>query len=380
MSDFPFAPRVVGWELTLRCNMRCSHCGSRAGDPRPNELTVEEGFSLIDQMAELGTEVLTLSGGEPLTHPAWDKYAKRLVDHGVRTFMISNGLLLEQSVGRMLDCGLQRVGISLDGTEEVHDRIRNYPGSFRQALKGVKKAREAGIMVGVMSHISAVNRDSFPKMYEVFSEAGFEFWQIQVAFCQGRMEDDHNMLLDPADLPDFMKVVRGFQDRGGMRVVAGDNLGYFEEPCIRATPWRGCFAGRHVMGVDADGGIKGCLSFPHGLAEGNIREESLRTIWEDPQRFKFNRYFSPDMLTGHCHNCPHGVPCRAGCAVTAMSASGSRFDNPYCAYRVQSGKGAAGWAEAPAGSACPSAQAPAGSAVPSDVPSCSGGTIMDLEK
>ena len=48
MSEFPFKPRVVGWELTLRCNMNCIHCGSSAGEPRPNELTEEDVARLID--------------------------------------------------------------------------------------------------------------------------------------------------------------------------------------------------------------------------------------------------------------------------------------------------------------------------------------------
>lgn len=346
MTEFPFKPRVVGWELTLRCNMRCLHCGSSAGQPRPDELSVDEGFALIDQLLELGTEVVTLSGGEPMTHPAWDRYARRLVDAGVRTYMITNGLLLEQNIDRMLASGLRRIGVSIDGTESTHDRIRSYPGSFRMAMAGARKAREAGIKVGSITHVSGANKDELEAMYDILSQEGFQFWQIQLAFCQGRMKENPDFQLDPEELPRIVQFVHDCQQRGGMNVVAGDNLGYYEDPAIREKPWKGCFAGRHLIGIDADGSVKGCLSFPRDLIEGNVRQEPLRQIWEDPERFRFNRYFSPDMLEGHCTACPHAIPCRAGCVVTAYSATGNRFDNPYCAFRVQSGKGSCGWGTA----------------------------------
>ena len=112
-------------------------------------------------------------------------------------------------------------------------------------------------------------------------------------------------------------------------------MGYYCEPPITKTPWKGCYAGRHLMGVDADGSIKGCLSLPREMIEGNIRTEKLRTIWEDPERFKYNRYFSPDMMEGFCKDCPKSDPCRGGCTVTAYASTGSKFNNPYCCYRLQ---------------------------------------------
>lgn len=343
MSDFPFKPRVVGWELTLRCNMRCLHCGSSAGQPRSNELTVEEGFSLIDQLIELGTEVLTLSGGEPMTHPAWDQYAKRLIDGGVRTYMISNGLLLERNIGRLSACGIKRLGVSIDGCEEMHDHIRNYPGCFKQAMHGIAAAHEAGIKVGAVTHISGANKHLLEDMYKVMLDNRLDFWQIQIAFKQGRMKEHPQYELMPSDLPAIADFVARCQKEGKLPVVPGDNFGYYEEPAMRAKPWKGCFAGRHLLGIDADGSVKGCLSMSRDFVEGNIRTEPLRKIWEDPNRFRYNRYFDVNMLKGHCRGCPHAIPCRAGCTACAVSYSGERFDNPYCLFRVQNGIGRSGW-------------------------------------
>lgn len=333
--SFPFKPRVVGWELTLRCNMRCVHCGSSAGAPRPDELSEAEGFSLIDQLVELGTEVLTLSGGEPLTHPSWHKYARRLVDAKVDTYLITNGLLLEENVPKAVDSGLRRVGLSIDGMEEAHDRIRNHPGSYRKAMRSFEAARKAGLVIGAVTHVSRANLPDLEAMHRKFVELGLSFWQIQITFKLGRMKEHEDWSLDPKDLPALARFVHEKQGlKDGLRVVPGDNLGYYCEPAIRDKEWKGCFAGRHLAGIDADGAVKGCLSLPREFIEGYLRKEPLRAIWEDPQRFKYNRYFSPDMLEGKCRGCPKGEPCRAGCTVTAYSATGSRFNNPYCTYAV----------------------------------------------
>jgi len=335
MSDFPFKPRVVGWELTLRCNMNCLHCGSSAGSARPNELSEAEGLSFIDDLADLGTEVLTLSGGEPLLHSSWEAYARRLVGHGIRTYMITNGLLLERNIARLLDAGVLRIGLSLDGVKATHDFIRRHPGSYDKAIAAATAGVKAGLAVGAVTHVSKANFGELEDMYRLFSEVPLSYWQIQITFKQGRMKEHDDYSLDPSQLPLVAAFIHEKQgEAGGLRVVPGDNLGYYCDPPIREKPWKGCFAGRHLMGLDADGAVKGCLSLPREFVEGNIRERSLREIWEDPDCFRYNRYFEESDLVGHCEGCDKARQCRAGCVVTAHAATGSRFDNPYCIHRV----------------------------------------------
>jgi len=272
-------------------------------------------------------------------HPSWPVYARRLVDLGVQTYLITNALLLEESIPRLLDSGLRRIGISMDGAGKTHDFIRARPGSFDTSLRAARKAKEAGLSVGAITHVSKANFGELEEMYRIFSDVPMDYWQVQITFKQGRMKEHEDFSLEPERIPDVVRFIQSKQgvqpERGtGLKVVPGDNVGYYCEPPERERPWKGCFAGRHLMGVDADGSIKGCLSLPRRFVEGNIRKEPLRRIWEDPERFKYNRYFSEEMLEGHCKGCPKGRACRAGCTVTAFSSTGSRFDNPYCAFRV----------------------------------------------
>jgi len=336
MSEFPFKPRVVVWELTLRCNMNCLHCGSRAGQPRPNELTEAEGFSLIDQLLELGAQVVTLSGGEPFLHPSWAAYARRFADGGARVYVITNGLLLQQNVEALKAAGVHQVGLSVDGLEATHNHIRQHPRSFAVALEGAEAVLAAGMAVAAVTHVSRANFGDLEGMYALFAERRFTAWQLQLTFKQGRMNDHDELSLSPEEVPRVVEFVQAKQALDGPpRVVVGDNVGYYCSPPIRDKTWKGCFAGRHLVGIESDGGVKGCLSLPGEFVEGNVRDEPLRAIWEDPQRFVYNRYFTPDMLEGGCVGCDKALSCRGGCTVTAVSATGKRFDNPYCVHRLR---------------------------------------------
>ena len=71
-------PSYCVWELTLACNQRCGHCGSRAGTPRPDELNTEECLQVVQSLAKLGCEVITLSGGEPTLRSDWYAIAREI--------------------------------------------------------------------------------------------------------------------------------------------------------------------------------------------------------------------------------------------------------------------------------------------------------------
>lgn len=330
-----FVPKVVGWELTKKCNMRCIHCGSSAGESRDNELTVEEGLRLCDEIADLGCQALTLSGGEPLMHPAFDVYAKKLVDRGVKVYMITNGLLVEEKMDRIAAAGIKRLGLSYDGTKEHHNYIRQNPKSFDSVIKAVKLLRERGIKAGAISHISKVNFHDLEEMYQNIVAHGFAFWQIQTAFLNGRMKENESLACPPEDMIPVAQFIEAKRKENKIPMIIGDNFGYYSQYNITDTEWRGCFGGRWLMGIDSDGGIKGCLSLPKEFVEGNIRERSLRDIWEDRESFKYNRYFCADDLGENCKGCEKGMKCRGGCVITSYSATGKVHNNPYCLYKVE---------------------------------------------
>jgi radical SAM protein with 4Fe4S-binding SPASM domain len=100
-------------------------------------------------------------------------------------------------------------------------------------------------------------------------------------------------------------------------------------------PWIGCQAGLTALGIQSDGGVKGCLSLPDSFIEGNIRQRSLIDIWKDPALFSYNRAFNLDDLENQCKVCKHSKKCKGGCVTVSSTLTGKNHCNPYCLNAIE---------------------------------------------
>ena len=313
-----YYPRYCVWELTLACDLRCKHCGSFAGTRRPDELDFDELLRVAEQLIRLGCEKVTLGGGEPTLHPRWHQLGKYLTDGGVRVNIISNGWGWDDTqMARALEAGLANVAFSLDGFQPDHDRVRK-AGSFDRVVAALERCAAAEMPASVVTHINRLNCRDLQRLRDFLAELGVSSWQLQLGNPSGVMGDNRELVIQPADLlwlvPEIARLRGDGQDLP--EVVASDNVGYFgrHEPELRdqgskISFWIGCRAGCHVIGIESDGNIKGCLSLPstrHGrdrFVEGNLRQRSMADIWCGEDAFAFNRGFSTDQLTGFCGVC-----------------------------------------------------------------------------
>jgi len=343
-----YYPRFCVWELTLACNLRCRHCGSYAGDPRADELSTEECYRVADELAALGCEKVTLSGGEPTMRPEWAEFGKHLADKGVTVNIISNGWhWTERHLEKAKWAGLLNVAFSLDGFEAAHDQVRRL-GSFQKVVDAIDLCVRGGMPTSVITHINRLNAHELRSFRDFLHEHGVASWQLQPGNPSGAMSDNQDLVISPEDLLWLVPEIAALRTDEVARpiVFPADNLGYYgiHEQALRDRGaridfWIGCRAGCQVIGIESNGGIKGCLSLPssrHGrdlFSEGNLRESSLETIWCREGAFSYNRNFTEQQLTGFCAVCRYRDICRGGCSWTAYSHTGTRFDNPYCFYR-----------------------------------------------
>lgn len=142
---------VVVWNSTRGCNLSCAHCyASATRRPAGDELTTGEGLSLITDLADYGVPALLLSGGEPLSRPDLVELAGEAHRLGIRVTLSSNGTLVSPAVAVSLrEAGISYVGISIDGDEETHDRLRCRKGARAEAVAGLRHLGEAGVRRGV---------------------------------------------------------------------------------------------------------------------------------------------------------------------------------------------------------------------------------------
>ena len=138
-------PVQVVWELTLACNLRCVHCGSRAGRKREGELSTEECLDVVRQLAELGTRQITLIGGEAYLRKDWLIIAKAITDAGIHCGIHSGArALTEERIRAAVEAGIGTLGVSIDGPRDIHDRQRGVKGSFDHALRALRFATRPG--------------------------------------------------------------------------------------------------------------------------------------------------------------------------------------------------------------------------------------------
>ena len=184
--------RLVAWELTRSCNLACVHCRAAAQDrPYEGELTSAECHRVMDEIAEVAKPIVILTGGEPLLRPDVFDLAQYGNGLGFRMTMATNGTLLTpQIVRKMIDSGIQRISVSLDGaTAESHDAFRKVPGAFEGALRGIAMAREAKLDFQVNTTITHANIEEFPKIHELAVSLGAAAHHIFMLVPTGRGKD-----------------------------------------------------------------------------------------------------------------------------------------------------------------------------------------------
>ncbi|MGK7883729.1 MAG: nif11-class peptide radical SAM maturase 3 [Crocosphaera sp.] len=337
------------WEITLKCNLACQHCGSRAGHNRTEELSTEEALNLVKQMAEVGIKEVTLIGGEAFLRPDWLEIAQAITKAGMICGMTTGGYgITLDTARRMKEAGIKVVSVSVDGLEETHDYQRGKKGSWQWAFKTMSNLKEAGITFGCNTQINRLSAPEFPLIYERLRDAGIFAWQIQLTVPMGRAADNNHILLQPYELLDVYPMIAEVAQRAkeeGVRVQAGNNIGYYGpyERLLRGGDawsfWQGCTAGLSALGIEADGSIKGCPSLPtSAYTGGNIRDYSLRTIIEEIEELRFNLGAGTpqgtDHLWGFCKTCEFAELCRGGCSWTAHVFFDKRGNNPYCHHRA----------------------------------------------
>ena len=341
IDGLSFVPRTCTWELTLRCNLNCGHCGSRAGKPRRDELDLEASKRVLGDLKTLGCRKISLSGGEPTLSPHWQSIAAEGSRLGMRMNMIVNGVGADREfVRRARDAGLVSVGVSLDGLEEVHDRNRGRKGLFKQVMTLLETAAAEGLPMGAITTVWRHNMNDLDAMHELLRGKVY-VWQLQLGAAMGNLLDNRLNQVVPEDLLDIVPAIARVIRRGGVNVHVADNVGYYGpyEETLRmrrtsAVPcWIGCYAGCRHLGIEADGGVKGCLSLQATTAtEGNVQRDSLIDIWNRKDAFAYNRAFRLDDLGGFCRTCEYASVCRGGCA-SMRTCEGGR-DNPFCYHRV----------------------------------------------
>jgi AdoMet-dependent heme synthase len=163
-------PRLIFWEVTKGCNLRCIHCRASATElSSPTDLPTARALDIVTQIAAYASPILVLSGGEPLYRRDIFQLARFATDRGLRVALATNGTMVTKELARrIVDSGVRRVSISLDGADSLtHDTFRGIPGAFDAAVYGLRNLKELGMSVQINMTIARHNAHQLPQVLEM---------------------------------------------------------------------------------------------------------------------------------------------------------------------------------------------------------------------
>ena len=386
--------RLVFWEVTKGCNLRCIHCRATATElSSPTDLATKAALGIIDQIAAAANPILVLSGGEPLYRSDIFQLARYATDKGLRVALATNGTLVTKDVARMIvDAGVRRVSISLDGADApTHDAFRGIPGAFDAAVHGLRNLKALGMSVQINMTIARHNAHQLPAVLQLARNLGADALHTFLLVPVGCGVDIAASQMVPPE--EYERMLNWFYDQsltGGIELKATCAPHYFRVARQRRAADRRAAAQLtnistrsaepsptpssigptdmtmpgstgmaikphgigHAVGhpggnpSDLNAMTKGCLAgtgvcfishegevYPCGylpVIAGDLRKQTFSDIWENSEVFHELR--DTNNLKGKCGCCEFRNVCM-GCRARAYAATGDFMDEePFCVY------------------------------------------------
>ena len=261
---------AIQWELTYRCNERCTHCYLDVLSPGslvPGELSTEEAKQVVDNLAELGGLTITFSGGEIFLRTDIFEIASYAREKGFAIRFFTNGILIKPAIAdKIAAVKPVVVELSVYGSDaETHDLITQIPGSFDLTMRALKLLLDRGVRCIIKTPIMKENIHQIGALRQLADDLDIRF-SYDLTIIPKHTGDVTPLKHRPTDdqLLDFL------QER-----IKPDTYHLTDQ----TDQFRFCGIGRNSLTIDPYGGISTCVGAR--VTAGNIRAEPLQKIWHE---------------------------------------------------------------------------------------------------
>ena len=342
----PGSPLLVVWDYTYKCNLKCKHCYSSAGNPHTNEMNTQQALETVKKLAEADVASIAFSGGEPLMRKDIYQVLKAARDYGIYIAIATNGTLITREVARKLrESGVKYVQISLDGAKpETHDSFRGLNGAFRKTIQGIENCIKEGLFVEVATTITKKNYSEVRGIIELCKKLGVPWLMAYNFIPTGRGREIVKLDLEPAEreklLTEFIELTYNqneitllstapqyarislqiAEEAESKKVIMPThfcNIPATSEIMKIADFIGGCGAGRMYCAIEPDGSIQPCVFLP--IKVGNILKDNLEELWDNNK--VLNDLRDREKLKGACKTCRYKYVC-GGCRARAYAYFG----------------------------------------------------------
>ena len=307
-------PLNVHLELTYRCNEQCVQCycvveHGREQAVRPHELSTDEWRRVLDQLADMGTIYLTLTGGEVFMRPDLFEIIEHVRERGFAYRLYTNGIgLTPAKVERLAALEPLTVEVSLFSADPaVHDGITRVPGSFRRLITNVVRLRDAGVRVYLKTTMMKLNVAGLSEVRQLGRDLDVfaHMFACEVSpRIDGEIMGPRRYQLDEDDLVSYLNHPEWKKEPKPMPDDPPEKIAREKGTCGPAV--NGCC-------IDPYGSVFPCVAFRVPI--GNVRKSSFRDLWYGPppsirELLAVNRYSDlPDCkscdVVAFCSRC-HG--------------------------------------------------------------------------
>lgn len=311
LQDHPL--QQLFWECTLRCNLRCRHCGSDCKTlAGTKDMPKEDFLRVLDSVArhcDPHKVFVVISGGEPLMRDDLEECCAAIYSKGFPWGMVTNGLLLSaQRLNSLLKAGMHSVTISLDGLEDDHNWMRGNSQSFRRVDEAISMlVRLPQVSFDIVTCVNRRNYSKLSELREYLIGKGVRHWRIFTVFPVGRAAQDPELRLSDGEFRGVFDFIRNTRQEGRIQLNYGCEgfLGNYEGE-VRDHLFT-CQAGVTIGSVLIDGSISACTSIRSDYHQGNIYQDDFMEVWEN----RFQPYRSHDwMRRDDCADCSYFRYCQ----------------------------------------------------------------------
>jgi radical SAM protein with 4Fe4S-binding SPASM domain len=340
-------PHQLVVQLNYKCNLRCSFCGQWGStgifkNLPASELKQSLPFSVLQRVIRevpITCGAVFLWGGETLQYPDLIPLIHRIKERDMACGLVTNGTFLPKHARSLVEAEVDEIDVSLDATEETHDRLRGAPGTFQAALEGIRILRAERSSRGSSTPRIVVNSvlmpaavDELPALIQQLRSEGVDFMCLGVLQYatqkQGQAHEKAFQKLfqisatswkgferqpEPGAAEKVRAMVEelrsdgannGFVRWGSRPWGPQDFFNYYLDPTSCAPADRRCRFPWDAVGICPNGDVTPCPDFPD-VVVGNVKEQPLPQIWNGPRYREFRQKLAERGRFPICTTCCH---------------------------------------------------------------------------